>query len=102
MMPLIFLVLVLSLFPADCWSEDRSVLQQASQHIEKGDLEKAEIILRSFLKQHDRNEYAYYLLGLALIGLGLRLEYYSFIQKALMLDNTKVVELRYMFVTAYD
>ena len=79
-------VLILALAPWRCWSQTSSVEEQARRQIEQGDLEQAEATLRPYLKLHDGNALACYLLGVALSGRGKRDESDRYLKKALTAD----------------
>ena len=90
------------LFLLPCWSQDRSVLQQAVQQIEKQNLEEAEALLRGYVKLQNGDGLAYYLLGVALGGQGKREESSKYLHKALQLDKNLTPALRFLGLNAFE
>ena len=89
-------------FPLPGWSQDRSVLQQAVQQIEKQNLEGAEALLRDYVRRQDGDGLAYYLLGVALGGQGKREESTKYLHKALRLDKNLTPALRFLGLNAFE
>ena len=85
-----------------CWSQDRSVLQQAVEQIEKQNLGEAEALLHDYVKRQNADGLAYYLLGVALGGQGKREESDKYLHKALQLDENLTPALRFLGLNAFE
>jgi superkiller protein 3 len=95
-------VLILALAPWRCWPQTSSVEEQARRQIEQGNLEQAEATLRPYLKLHDGNALACYLLGVALSGQGKRDESDRYLKKALQLDQNLTLATRFLGFNAFE
>src|SRR5437870_3125935 len=95
-------VLILALAPWRCWPQTSPVEEQARRQIEQGDLEQAEATLRPYLKLHDGNALACYLLGVALSGQGKRDESDRYLKKALQLDQNLTLATRFLGFNAFE
>src|SRR5437870_2262488 len=95
-------LLLCMLMLAPSWSQSASIQQQARQHIEQGELDQAETILRPYLKLHEQDALACYLLGLALSGQSKRAESDRYLKKALQLDPNLTLATRFLGVNAFE